>query len=98
MVGTEKVKVYDSKSTAYHDAFEVFLNHTDQKVKARAWLDALAGSLRSRNVFVDAGAGNGQVTAWLTDRFDRTIAIEPNPSLAADLRRACPRAEVLPAK
>jgi SAM-dependent methyltransferase len=90
------VHVYDSKSVAYHDAFQVFLNYTDQKVNARHALDDLVRGLPARRVFLDAGAGNGQVTAWLLDQFERTIAIEPNPSLCAELRRACPRALVLP--
>jgi SAM-dependent methyltransferase len=92
------VRVYDSQSEAYHEAFGVFLAHTDQKVNARRWLDGLVQTLPARRVFVDAGAGNGQVTAWYLDRFERTIAIEPSPSLSADLRRACPGAQVQPVK
>jgi SAM-dependent methyltransferase len=93
-----RVGVYDSQSVAYHQAFQVFLDHTDQKVNARRWLDALVQSLPVRRVFLDAGAGNGQVTAWFLDQFERTIAIEPNPSLSAELRRTCPKADVLPVK
>jgi SAM-dependent methyltransferase len=91
-----KVRVYNSQSTAYHEAFQVFLDHTDQKVNARRWLDGLVQTLPARRVFLDAGAGNGQVTAWFLDQFERTIAIEPSPSLSAELRRTCPNAEVLP--
>jgi SAM-dependent methyltransferase len=93
-----RVHVYDSQSVAYHDAFQTFLDHTDQKVNARHWLDGLVQSLPARRVFIDAGAGNGQVTAWFLDQFERTIAIEPSPSLSADLRRTCPKAEVLPVR
>jgi SAM-dependent methyltransferase len=95
MTDTDRVRAYDSQSEVYHDAFAVFLRHTDQKVTARRWLDGLVHSLPRRRVFVDAGAGNGQVTAWFTDRFERTIAIEPSPSLSADMRQTCPTAEVL---
>jgi SAM-dependent methyltransferase len=98
MKDIEKVQVYDSQSEAYHHAFQVFLDHTDQKVNARRWLDGLVRALPERRVFVDAGAGNGQVTAWFLGRFARTIAVEPNPSLNAELRRTCPGAEVLPVK
>src|SRR5262249_18410552 len=55
-------------------------------------------SLPNRRAFVDAGAGNGQTTAWFLGKFDRTVAVEPNPSLNADLRQSCPAAEVLPVK
>jgi hypothetical protein len=92
------VQVYDSQSQAYHDAFQVFLNHTDQKTKARSWLDRFVGSLPARRVFVDAGAGNGQVTSWFLGQFDRTIAVEPSPYLSVDLRRTCPGALVLEEK
>ncbi len=93
-----RVRVYDSQSAAYHHAFQVFLDHTDQKVNARRWLDHLVQGLQARRVFLDAGAGNGQVTAWFLPQFERTIAVEPSPSLNAELRRACPGAEVLPVK
>jgi SAM-dependent methyltransferase len=93
-----RVRVYDSQSSAYHQAFQVFLEHTDQKINARRWLDDLVETLPTRRVFLDAGAGNGQVTAWFVDRFERTITIEPNPSLNTELRRICPRAQVLGVK
>jgi trans-aconitate methyltransferase len=90
-----KVRAYDSQSVAYHEAFQVFLDHTDQKVNARRWLDGLVKSLPQRRVLLDAGAGNGQVTGWFVQQFGRTIGIEPSPSLSAALRRTCPSAEVL---
>jgi SAM-dependent methyltransferase len=92
------ILVYDSQSVAYHDAFQVFLDHTDQKVTARRRLDKLIQALPARHAFVDAGAGNGQVTAWFHGQFERTIAIEPSPSLNAELRQTCPDAEVLATK
>lgn len=92
----QTIAVYDSQSREYHRAFQVFLDHTDQKVKAQKWLNDLVGALPSRRVFVDAGAGNGKVTAWFTGRFERTIAIEPNASLRTELRRACPAADIIP--
>jgi hypothetical protein len=95
---TEPISTYDSQTPAYHRAFEVFLAHTDQKAKARDWLRRLVQELPSRHVFVDAGAGNGKVTGWFLTDFQRTIAVEPNPSLCDELRRTCPTAEVLPQK
>lgn len=98
MANPVPVAAYDSQSVAYHRAFQVFLDHTDQKTNARRRLDARISALPSHGVLVDAGAGNGQTTSWFLDKFTRTIAIEPNPSLNAELRRNCPTAEVLPAK
>ena len=75
-----------------------FLPIPTQKAKAREWLSGLVGGLPSRRLFIDAGAGNGKVTAWFVGDFERTVAIEPNPSLCDEFRRACPTAEVLPQK
>jgi len=96
MVEEPTIAVYDSQSHEYHRAFQVFLDHTDQKLKAQKWLTDLIDRLPSRRVFIDAGAGNGKVTAWFTERFGRTITIEPNASLRSELKRDCPAAEVVP--
>jgi hypothetical protein len=90
------VKVYDSQGNEYRRAFGVFLAHTDQKVKATAWLEQEVNGLAARDVFIDAGAGTGTLTTWLGPRFRKTIAIEPNPSLRDELQTACPEAELLP--
>ena len=96
MVNGRPIAVYDSQTQEYHRAFQIFLDHTDQKLKAHKWLNDLVDRLPRRRVFIDAGAGNGKVTAWFTERFGRTIAIEPNPSLRNDLMRECRMAEVVP--
>jgi hypothetical protein len=90
------VNIYDSRGEDYRAAFKEFLDHTDQKAKAMAWLEHEIDSLPVRRVFIDAGAGNGKLTTWFVPRFDRVIAIEPNPSLAQELRSACPTAVVIP--
>jgi hypothetical protein len=90
----KKIKVYKSNTEDYHKAFQVFLDHTDQKQKAKEWLEALVGRLPSKRLFIDAGAGNGKVTAWFAGFFERTVATEPNESLRRELEAACPRAEV----
>jgi hypothetical protein len=77
---SQRINVYDSQSKEYHHAFQVFLDHTDQKLKAQQWLNRLVQTLPLRRVFIDAGAGNGKVTAWFTDAFNQTIALEPNES------------------
>jgi trans-aconitate methyltransferase len=89
------VNAYDSSSEEYRQAFRLFLAHTDQKAGAGEWLDTMVASLPVRRTFIDAGAGTGSVTAWLAPRFESTLALEPNPSLCQELRRACPGVEVL---
>jgi hypothetical protein len=95
MATRERISVYDSQSREYHRAFQVFLDHTDQKLRTQEWLNRFVKTLSSRSVFIDAGAGNGKVTSWFVDAFDRTIAIEPNESLRAELRMNCPAVEVI---
>lgn len=90
----ETITLFDHQSAAYQQAFQTFLSHTDQKTKAREWLEQLAQQLPRKEVFIDAGAGNGSATAWLAGEFRRAIAIEPSPYLCEELRRRCPAVEV----
>lgn len=93
----EPLEPYVHDQLQYARAFEIFLTHTDQKAKAIGWLAELANGLQSRGLFVDAGAGDGSITAALAKSFDRTIAIEPNSALRSELARRCPEAEIVPA-
>ncbi len=92
----ELVLRFDSQSEAYRGAFDAFLRHTDQKDKARAWLERAVEDLPRRDVFLDAGAGEGSTTAWLAESFERTIAVEPNAYLRQRLEQACPAAGIVP--
>ena len=93
----EPLKPYAHDTREYAGAFETFLTHTDQKTKAIGWLTDFVHGLRSRRLFVDAGAGEGSTTAALGKFFDRTIAIEPNGALRAELAQRCPEAEIVEA-
>lgn len=89
------VDVFDSSGEPYRNAFNTFLAHTDQKANATAWLEREIEALPRREVFIDAGAGNGKLTRVLQDRFESRIAIEPSDSLRQDLIAACPGATVI---
>jgi hypothetical protein len=80
--------VFDSQGEDYKRAFQVFLDHTDQKRNAKRVLQGLADSLPARKVFIDAGVGNGDVTRAFAGAFDRTIAIERNAYLLTQLQLA----------
>ena len=95
MLKSELIQVFDSQGEAYKRAFQIFLDHTDQKRNAKRFLQKVVDGLPERTVFIDAGAGNGEVTKAFTGGFDRTIAIEPNQHLLAQLRRAIPQAEAI---
>lgn len=95
MTDQERIRVFDSQGPAYKEAFQIFLDHTDQKRNAKRWLQRLVDDLPARNVFIDAGAGNGEVTGAFAGGFGRTIAIEPNAYLLNRLQQAIPTAETI---
>ena len=95
MTQSEHVRVFDSQGEDYKRAFQVFLDSTDQKRNAKRFLQKLVEDLPVRNVFIDAGAGTGEVTKSFAPFFDRTIAIEPNAHLLAQLQDAIPQAEAM---
>ena len=92
---TDCIRVFDSQGADYKQAFQVFLDHTDQKRNAKQWLYQLVEGLPARNVFIDAGAGNGEITRAVAPLFARTIAIEPNAYLLRDLQHAIPGVEAI---
>lgn len=92
----QKIKVYDSQSSEYHEVFQFFLDHTDEKEKTIQWLKQVVEGLPSRRLFIDAGAGDGGMTALLSDSFEQVIALEPNNLLRAKLKEKCPQIDVLP--
>ena len=50
MTDQERIRIFDSQGPAYKEAFQIFLDHTDQKRYARHWLqqvvDRLSAHLR----------------------------------------------------
>jgi hypothetical protein len=91
----DRVRIFDSQGEAYKQAFQIFLDHTDQKRNAKRWLQEVVDRLPARTVFIDAGAGNGELTKAFADVFTRTIAIEPNVYLLNQLQHSLPTVEVL---
>jgi hypothetical protein len=91
----ERIRVFDSQGEAYKQAFHTFLDHTDQKRNAKLWLQQVVDQLPARKVFIDAGAGNGEVTRTFAPAFERTIAIEPNIHLLKQLQQTVPTAEAI---
>ena len=95
MMQPELIRVFDSQGGDYKQAFQVFLDHTDQKRNAKQVLQKFVDGLPVRKVFIDAGAGNGEVTRAFAGAFDHTIAIEPNKHLLTQLQRAVPHADAI---
>lgn len=97
MTQSDTIQVFDSQGERYKQAFQVFLDHTDQKRNAKRWLQQVVDAMPVRQVLIDAGAGNGAVTRAFAEAFDCTIAIEPNVYLLSQLQQAIPHAEVIAA-
>lgn len=89
------VQQYDSSSEAYSKAYKIFLEHTDQKKNMHAWLLKIIKKLAKKEVFIDSGAGNGEVTKEYLPLFNKTIAIEPNPFLWGQLKKTTPTATII---
>jgi hypothetical protein len=45
---------------------------------AAAKLNAFIERFVGRRLFIDIGAGNGQLTSWIASSFDTTVLVEPN--------------------
>ena len=95
MTHQERIPIFDSQGEAYKQAFQIFLDHTDQKRNAKRWLQGVVDRLPARRVFIDAGAGNGEVTKAFASAFQRTIAIEPNVYLLSQLQEVLLTAETI---
>ena len=65
MINDQRIRIFDSQGEPYKQAFQIFLDHTDQKRNAKRWLQQVVNGLPSRKVLIDAGAGNGEVTRTL---------------------------------
>jgi predicted RNA methylase len=90
MTHQERIRIFDSQGEAYKHAFQIFLDHTDQKRNAKRWLQEVVDRLPARRVFIDAGAGNGELSTVFAGAFKRTIAIEPNVYLLNQLQQSLP--------
>ena len=95
MTPQERIRTFDSQGEAYKEAFQIFLHHTDQKRNAKRWLQEVVDRIPARRVFIDAGAGNGEVTKAFASAFTHAIAIEPNIHLLNQLQQALPTAETI---
>lgn len=95
MTGDERIRIFDSQGQDYKEAFQTFLDHTDQKRNARRWLERAVERLPNRRVFIDAGAGNGEMAKTFAGSFGRTVAIEPNRHLLNQLCHALPAVEAI---
>ena len=89
--GEELIPVFRYENQLYRDYFLWFLKHTDEKKRTWDWFSReLLPRLKTRDVLIDAGAGNGELMSHFLPTFHRCIAIEPSPAFKSELLRLIP--------
>lgn len=84
----EKIKLFSSLDEYYDKAFSTFIKSTDQKENAKTWITDYLNGLDTKYNAIDAGAGNGVLTAILAKHFETVQAVEPNETLLPELATA----------
>jgi hypothetical protein len=82
-------------SPEYAEAFAALLRCSGERSHLQRFLHALTASYPPDALAVEWGAGVGDLTGLLLERFRRVLAIEPSPALHCILSRRYPRAEIL---
>ena len=90
------IRVFRSHDEYYDRVFTLFIQSTDQKQQAAAWLRDYLSRFPTNGLAIDAGAGNGILTRHLADHFAEVLAVEPNPSLLAELVASGANVRILP--
>ena len=91
----EPIPVFASENPLYRDYFSWFLQNTDEKQRTWTWFKKeLLPQINTRDVLIDAGAGNGELLSHLLPEFRRCLAIEPNPAFANELLQLIPAADL----
>jgi 2-polyprenyl-3-methyl-5-hydroxy-6-metoxy-1,4-benzoquinol methylase len=90
------IRVFSSHDEYYDRVFTLFINSTDQKQQADTWLRDFLSQFPANQRAVDAGAGNGILTRPVAEHFAEVVAVEPNPSLLAELAASGANIRILP--
>lgn len=90
------IRTFHSHDEYYDQVFTLFIKSTDQKQQADAWLRDFLSRFPAHQRAVDAGAGNGILTRPVAEHFAEVVAVEPNPSLLAELAASGSNIRILP--
>jgi len=90
------IRVFQSHDEYYDQVFTLFIKSTNQKQQADAWLRDFLSRYPANQRAVDAGAGNGILTRPVAEHFAEVVAVEPNPSLLAELAASGANIRILP--
>ncbi|MDJ0718685.1 MAG: class I SAM-dependent methyltransferase [Prochloraceae cyanobacterium] len=87
----ELIPIFSHENQLYRDYFNCFLKHTDEKKRTWDWFEReLLPQIVTRDLLIDAGAGNGELLSHFLTKFHRCIAIEPSANFAGDLLKLIP--------
>lgn len=86
---------YSCDSSQYAADFQTLLRCLGEHPGMDALLDQVLAPYGADAVAVDWGAGSGDLTRRLLQRFRKVYAVEPHAGLAALLSAACPGAHLL---
>jgi SAM-dependent methyltransferase len=76
--------------TEYQQQLALFSACSTEKGIELLRIGTVIASLPGRVAFLDIGAGGGHLTIPVSQQFDRTTVVEPNPRQAAMFRSRCP--------
>lgn len=74
--------------------FQFYLSCFNENRKCRQKLGQLIDTLSNRRLFIDVGAGTGRHTDLLLENAERTVALEPDSDLRAELQKLYPSLEI----
>jgi hypothetical protein len=89
------VKRFHWDSEAYAQAFDTLVKCAGERVYERQLLRELCAAYPAESHVVDWGAGSGDLTDLLLERFQHVYAVEPHAGMRAALAARCPQAHIL---
>lgn len=91
----QPVQRYRWDTPEYAEAFTALLRSTEERAYLHRLLRETLSHYPPQSRAVDWGAGSGDLTAVMLERFEHIYAVEPSPAMRARLTQRCPAARVL---
>jgi hypothetical protein len=89
------VQRFPLDSAEYAEAFATLVRCAGERVYERQILREIFSAYPAASHAVDWGAGDGDLTSLLVERFHHVYAVEPHPDMRAVLATRCPRAQIV---
>jgi hypothetical protein len=89
------VQRFHWESAEYAEAFATLLRCGGGRVSVRQILRKIFSSYLAESHVIDWGAGGGDLTSLMLERFHHVYALEPHPGMRAALATRCPAAQLM---